>query len=159
MLLLASYALPHPQLPPCYFLLLKLSPSLKALLLQLYYSLEAPSFQNLSKTQKWCRLKCWSLISSSIGGKARSACAELPCWMVDAPKENRVVEAHYGPRQLFIRVRPPTRMSDAFRRSGLWANERAQRQEPLGCKDIPPPTQRRSLIGTFPFRRPNRDFS
>jgi hypothetical protein len=44
-----------------------------------------------------------------------------------APKENLVFEAHYWPRQLFIRARPTTRMSSGFGKSGFSANERAQK--------------------------------
>jgi hypothetical protein len=56
----------------------------------------------------------------------RPALNSLVDWL-RAPKENLVFEAHYWPRQLFIRARPTTRMSSGFGKSGFSANERAQK--------------------------------
>jgi hypothetical protein len=83
-------------------------------LLQLSALLEEPSFQNLSETQSGVNCYAGPYCQAAMAVNThRPALNSLVGWL-RAPKQNRVFEAHYGPRQLFIRIRPPTRMSDVF---------------------------------------------
>jgi hypothetical protein len=85
------------------------------LLLQFSPSLDASSFQSLSKIKSGVGCIAGTYFRAAMAAKNASTCAELSGWIVRAPKENRVGEAHICRGGFSLQAKEPGSEKNGFR--------------------------------------------
>jgi hypothetical protein len=130
------------------------------LLLQLSPSLEASSFQNLSKTQKWHGLSFWSLLPGSNDGKTRFGLSLAP-WLDGwrAEKKNESLRQTIFGGSFSTAPDPQYGCRMFLEQVASGPISQLKRQKPLESTRYPILLKWRSLIGKFSVRRRDRDFS